>query len=743
MSPFNQGQPLFTSYPHIPLKSQTEDQKRSLGTYNLHFQAKGLSSEGPPLFAFLTDGKPQSVVIFKEDFSSHSLPIDLKKLQKKSKPIAIPFASNSDFAISPDGTKVLLSKYQHKLFNHLGKYESDLWVYHLEDKRLEQITFGERAKFPSFHPDGNQVVYTSCFDSSCSLVLYNTKTKEKRYLIDQRTHKTGLFVESPSFSKDGSKIVFTKGLYGDLQLFVYHLPSDKIIQLTKNFTNVDPVYVDNKRILFSSNRLNNIYNIYELNDQNYIIKQLTHVSTGAFGPQPLSAKQFTYSRFSSLGYRFYIQNYDQPFKEELLNSSLPPKGSKKIALPAYQVRSQSESKLQNSETYRIFDSMIPFTLIPKFKYSKYQATMGIDLFIKDHLDKVLIGTNLMLGSNYLFNLYFQINSFFPVYTVYIGHGNNEDLKGYYTITTSDQGLNSETVFSLIGFNKNHFPYYYLTARADFPLAKDFSLGYSLILLQYHMISAFLDEEDIWYQSASNTVNLSFTNVNTASINPRGGRETLIGASVIIDLLHEDTTPLLKTWFSNTEYIKLFDHQTLDINLTFGYCFGEASFIDQFTLQSSTKFSDYHYASLTYPNAGFERHSATGETLFLSSLGYRFPLARHLRYRFWGFYFTDLYSTLFTSAGNVWGFRNGVREKPFEVASNNGNQILTDVGVQFNLASLFLNVYHWNSQLRIAYGFQDTKGGADKNRDGLLPIDGSWNEVEPAGFRYYLSIGSNF
>lgn len=99
-------------------------------------------------------------------------------------------------------------------------------------------------------------------------------------------------------------------------------------------------------------------------------------------------------------------------------------------------------------------------------------------------------------------------------------------------------------------------------------------------------------------------------------------------------------------------------------------------------------------------------------------------------------------------GHTYGSRNpDMLQKAFPVAYKNGNRILTDVGAELRVRAYAYNYNPWFSFFRLAYGFQDTAGVGDQNGDRIFrdlpPNDDPVGEIEKAGFRYYIGIGTGW
>lgn len=179
-------------------------------------------------------------------------------------------------------------------------------------------------------------------------------------------------------------------------------------------------------------------------------------------------------------------------------------------------------------------------------------------------------------------------------------------------------------------------------------------------------------------------------------------------------------------------------------------------------------------------AGYEPFSLSGETAALLNLQYRFPLVKDIDKKLGILYIDSIYLQFFGTVGNFWSYRvkdegttnlfgervltdpdarvggrpdkagdGVVREVPGMLASENGNYILADAGVELRLAANLFNRSQWNSFFRIAYGFMPVSGRGDVNGDDVFTngadptLDNRANEAEPSGLRFYLGIGTGW
>ena len=179
-------------------------------------------------------------------------------------------------------------------------------------------------------------------------------------------------------------------------------------------------------------------------------------------------------------------------------------------------------------------------------------------------------------------------------------------------------------------------------------------------------------------------------------------------------------------------------------------------------------------------AGYEPFSLSGETAALVNLQYRFPLVKDIDKKLGILYIDSIYLQFFGTVGNFWSYkvktddttnffgelvltdeeaRQGgkpdragdgvIREVPGMLASENGNYVLADAGVELRLAANLFNRSQWNSFFRVAYGFMPVAGRGDVNGDDVFTngadptLDNRSSEKEPSGLRFYLGIGTGW
>jgi hypothetical protein len=172
-------------------------------------------------------------------------------------------------------------------------------------------------------------------------------------------------------------------------------------------------------------------------------------------------------------------------------------------------------------------------------------------------------------------------------------------------------------------------------------------------------------------------------------------------------------------------------------------------------------------------AGYPSWGLSGETMMILNTAYRFPLTRPEQNWLWGpLYLYGVYAQFAGTAGNLWSFRPPEdpslfyrsryderiaynsedirREIPFkDIAYKNGNSMLYDISAEIRVTSALYHTASWDSFIRLAYGFNSIRGYGDVDGDSVVDTNDSAlgdelsSEYEPAGFRFYLGLGTGW
>jgi len=766
------GTPIFTTKSHIPFRAKTLDQKEELGINNYFIKY----SPNKKYLAYFTNRNKVGINIFQTQNLSHEAPtlppkypIKLDLLKKEQKPVIIETNKKSNFSFSHDEKFLVYSKSDNDvIFNPSGLYNYDLWLYNLDSKQKEQLTFNQRARHPIFSPDDQDIFFVSCFDLTCSLGQFNLATKKTSFLINNHNPKNGTWLSPPTISPSSRLIALTTIRENQYNIILLDKHNLKRTTLTSdNFTYFHPVFYNNSTLLFSSDRENNIFNIYAMDIPSKQIIRLTNVDTGAFSPSPIDKKSFFYSKFSSFGLRIHYFKLEKPIEDlfkqanskQLSVTSQHSVNANKIQktvncklktddckLKTEGHKPKIEDKpLQSQQPYSIFSSLKPLTLIPKLKIENDAPSAELNILINDHLDKLSFGTSLTFGKSYAFKLQTRINSFYPNIFLMWSFGKKDEKKGMYV--SNLYSLNEDVIGSgdsIVGFSKIYFHYELLTSIILFPLGRDMSLSFQPTIIQHSRVISTSQKPSIYYRSTSLDIFYKFYNIS--SISPFWGyRETLLSIKPTNSLMENSSPFHIKTWFSNTEFFEVpsLDDHYLNMTLILGFINKIVDSMDQFTYGNMTFSGNTSPSKITYPMSGYQPWTLNGEALFVWALGYKFPIITEINYKWSFLYFTSLSATLFTSIGNIWKYNNQNKIDFFSRPEHSNSHLLSDMGTQLKIKAYIHNSRPWNSIIRFSYALSDVYGYTDMNRDRLYPANKESKETVEKGLRIYLSIGTNF
>ncbi len=179
---------------------------------------------------------------------------------------------------SPDGDKIAI-------YTDKSDYTEIVFISAQTGEIIKRVVKGERSadleslhsfvSGMSFSPDGSRMVFVAKSDGKPTVMLYDLRKNR----IYKRKSFDFYNIVSPMWSPDGDKIAFSalKGYKRDI--FVYHIDSDVIEQVTDDrYDDQSPSWTPNSRqLVFSSDRPHPSSHMKEA-DQN------AYVSTGAYLP---------------------------------------------------------------------------------------------------------------------------------------------------------------------------------------------------------------------------------------------------------------------------------------------------------------------------------------------------------------------------------------------------------------------------------------------------------------------------
>lgn len=181
--------------------------------------------------------------------------------------------------------------------------------------------------YPSFSPDGQQIVYMSERDGNRDLFIMDLAGTDTIQLTDEEAYDY-----EPSWSPDGEEIVFVSRRGGDSDIYVMNADGGQVRRLTES-PKLDwrPVWSpDGEWIVFESWRTGN-GDIYLMRPDGSDLQQLT--TSGAEDGNPTFSPDGQYIVFHSQrtgSYQLFIMAVDDPENQWLLNT-----GSVRSLLPVW------------------------------------------------------------------------------------------------------------------------------------------------------------------------------------------------------------------------------------------------------------------------------------------------------------------------------------------------------------------------------------------------------------------------
>ena len=128
---------------------------------------------------------------------------------------------------SPDGTKVAFA-YGNFFQSLLGAAIADIAVMNSDGTDLKVLTDGTaNCAFPSWSPDGRQIVYRASGENNKGLFIMDLETGKTHALTTGSSHDN-----FPSWSPKGDRIAFTRFYDGDYEIFTVKTDGTDVKQLT-------------------------------------------------------------------------------------------------------------------------------------------------------------------------------------------------------------------------------------------------------------------------------------------------------------------------------------------------------------------------------------------------------------------------------------------------------------------------------------------------------------------------------
>jgi outer membrane protein OmpA-like peptidoglycan-associated protein len=544
--------------------------------------------------------------------------------------------------------------------------------------------------------------------------------------------------------------------------------------------------------------------------ENAYLVQLTNVVGGAFTPSVTPKGHLFYSNYTAYGWKPWGLHCKEFFNKVVDDTSLVIASEDYGVDVPQEVYPDFSLVTQDVKVHGVWlrnGALIPIIDVGNVSLTHIGVNFGFQFWISDALDTnefMLVGfagEDLMLYGRY------ANKSLFPEF--YLG-GLIRKIKFDYGFNRDDDGSNTTTDDQFLADIKAGYLVGGGFAGVTFPISSWVSLDISTfqIGVAYLGVAEGKKPRPVRHrgnQSVTFSIQSAGLRGGRERINPRGGWSLSLGwspsftiplntASAGVDV---DDGQVFESYFYNAfelswiNYIKMpwkslksgsdLDH-TLQIELQLGVIDRNVPYADEIrggggggSINTSNPYA--RNANFT----GYEPFSLSGESVAMLNLQYRFPLARQIDKKVGPIYFESVYMQVFTTIGNFWSYalddsarttnlfgervladeedrvgggldRPGTgikREYPGMLASENGNYVLVDSGVEVRVAAMLFNRSQWHSFFRISQGWMPVSGRGDVDGDDVYTnssdptLNTQSDEREPAGFRFYLGIGSRW
>lgn len=220
--------------------------------------------------------------------------------------------SGVDLAVSPDGNTIAV-------FARRERGRDLLFLNALEGGIRERIEMPglDQQLNPAFSPDGKTVVFRALKNGQADLYAYHIDSRTITNLTDDEAYDFG-----PVFSPDGRWIYYSSVKGTKSKIFRFHPESpDSREQITYgDWNDEDPALSpDGKRLFFTSDRDEGIYNIYSLDLETGETFLHTNVVAGAFAPTVFIGKdnveKLVFTAYYKRRFTLYIADARRPFKK--------------------------------------------------------------------------------------------------------------------------------------------------------------------------------------------------------------------------------------------------------------------------------------------------------------------------------------------------------------------------------------------------------------------------------------------
>ena len=630
--------------------------------------------------AFSPDGKKIAYVSNKgEDyFSLSSLSLyDLE--QKSSKQLDV--AARSTLSYSPDGRYLYYSRINRD--NPHWSRLSDIYRYDTKEESEERLTYGLRAWNPNLSLDGTKLVFAIGKDGTANVGVADAQGKNRRSVT---TFSNGEQVFTPVWSPDGTVVAFGYSTGYNQSVALINEDGSGLRVVVRGGDARNPSFSHDGRFLYYVSDETGVFNVYQLELESGVKRQLTNVLGGAFLPRVNQEGSLVYASYTSTGYK--ISYIEQPKPADPAASLVAGRGEINLLEGRDETSPSPESSvehpdsvarafLSSSKPYRnVFTSL---SIIPLLRLDNYNPrNKGVDnirpgfyFSSGDMLDKLTLFGGAAVNRRLERDLFFILEyrdavpllyqlGLEPVVSFELYNISRKSDVSFSTFTDREHTLSTDVTYNLLEFD--------VTMRQK--------------VFHEHM------QLKTAYTFSSYSADIGSFLIPSVGVSPGFRNTYLIGNTLSAHLQHESIRPTVDKDINpvgrtvSLKYSYEFDKFNAEgeYNIENGVLvpqYSKPSFhrvefywnehvtlpIPKHTLSLSIRrnsilrkqvddFFDF-YAGGFVGMRGYPFYALGGNDIALVGTTYRFPIWTKINTRFLQFYFTKLYGSFFADIGEAW------------------------------------------------------------------------------------------
>lgn len=624
----------------------------------------------------------------------------------------------------------------------------------------ERATHGARAEEPVWSPDGRFIAFSRNYDGMKKIGVADVTDNYRIYYVLKFTDDTQAC--TPSWSPDSKKLAITLFKNDKQDIWIMDADGSKLKPVTfDTYDDRDPVWAaSGKEIIFVSDRVNGIFNVFSANLKTGKLTQLTNVLSGTFMPFiSADTKQILYTKFSSFGFRLYKLERKKAYNKYAGKLNVNYKEAHKSLKTANAYKEVASEKY--NEFPPKFRDIIPVQLIPEFVNYNTQFGFGVTGWFEDYLSKHRFTARAYYDEDMILQFKYYNYQWYPeIGLEYDRVENRLDAKNLNLDMDSDGAVDVTTNYA------GTYLQDIVEAGMKWPIfGHTVGLYFNFRNLKIHSATAYWGADStikdyLVLRNFGADLSWQYSDMDSKKkydrdISPRGWK-------IRADYLWTYTQR--KTGITNFGYFGFFDpneyadghgnynfhtvladfeyiwlipstsFHTIGLKLNAGAILKDVAPNDEFFLGGKSVFKTFRDISTTYQLPGYDAYSIRGETRLVASLNYRFPIVRNITRSGWFIFLDDIYMNIFADAGNAWAY--GKAKNTWWSFDDNLNQVTVsgpmlyyDVGLDILFKSFIWYTTPWYSFISASYGILDTASYGHSDSD--WPV------------RLYVGIGTGF